>query len=103
MQDITNKAQRIKLLILDVDGVLTSGVIYYGTQGQEMRGFNILDGLGIQLLQKSGVTVAVISAKNAEGVVRRLQELAIEHAYLGQADKLPAYEALKQTLQLTDE
>lgn len=103
MQDIIDKAKRIRLFILDVDGVLTSGTIYYGTQGAEMKGFNILDGLGIKLLQRSGVVMGVISAKNSEPVARRLRELEIEHAYLGQNDKLPAYEDLKKKLNLTDD
>ncbi|SRR5579883_874720 len=97
------KAKNIRLLILDVDGVLTSGVIYYGPQGHELKGFHIHDGLGIKLLQKTGVTVAVISGKTSSAVEKRIQDLAIKHAYLGQEDKLPAYESLKQQLQLTDQ
>lgn len=97
------KAQGIKLLILDIDGVLTTGTLYYGTDGLELKGFHIHDGLGIKLLQKSGVKVAVISAKKTDLLARRLQELNIEHAYLGQENKLPAYDELKQKLNLTDQ
>ncbi len=102
MDNIIKKAQVIRLLILDVDGVLTSGIVYYGNDGFEMKGFNLHDGLGIQLLQKTGVTVAIISGKNSDSVVRRLQELKIEHAYLGHNHKLPAYQELKQKLNLAD-
>jgi 3-deoxy-D-manno-octulosonate 8-phosphate phosphatase (KDO 8-P phosphatase) len=102
MQAIIEKAKSIRLFILDVDGVLTPGIIYYGSQGMEMKGFHIHDGLGIKLLQKTGVQVAIISAKKSEPVARRLQDLNIEHAYLGQEEKLPAYEELKQKLQLND-
>lgn len=102
MPTVTDKAKAIKLFILDVDGVLTNGVIYYGNDGIEIKGFHLHDGLGIKLLQKTGVTVAIISGKNSEPVKRRLKELNIEHAYLGYDDKLPAYDDLKQKLQLTD-
>lgn len=100
--DIYEKARSIRLLILDVDGVLTSGIIYYGSQGIELKGFHIQDGMGIKLLQKTGVIVAVITAKKSEAVERRLQDLKIEHVYAGNSDKLPAYENLKQKLNLTD-
>lgn len=103
MQVINEKAKTIKLLILDVDGILTSGNIYYsGSEMEEMRCFHIHDGMGIKLLQKTGVTVAIISGKKSEAVARRLKELHIQHAYLGHDDKLPAYEDLKQKLLLKD-
>lgn len=97
------KAEGIKLLVLDVDGILTTGALYYLSDGTDMRGFHIHDGLGIQLLQKTGVTVAVISGKHSEAVVRRLAELKIEHTYLGHDDKIPAYEELKTKLSLNDD
>lgn len=96
------KAKPIRLLILDVDGVLTSGLIYYGNNENDVRAFHIQDGLGIKLLQKTGVKIAVISGKNAKAVALRLQELNITHAYLGHEEKLPAYEELKKQLQLQD-
>lgn len=102
MENIIEKAKGIKLLILDVDGVLTTGVIYYGSQGIEFKGFHVHDGLGIKLLQKTGVKVAIISAKKSEAVERRIKDLNIEHTYLGHEDKLPAYEELKQKLGLND-
>lgn len=102
MQLIREKAKAIKLLILDVDGVLTSGVVYYGNNGFEMKGFHLHDGLGIKLLQKTGVLAAIISGKNSESVVRRVEELHIEHVYLGHDDKIPSYEELKQKLKLND-
>jgi 3-deoxy-D-manno-octulosonate 8-phosphate phosphatase (KDO 8-P phosphatase) len=102
MSTPVEKAKAIRLLILDVDGVLTTGVIYYGSDGREMKGFHIHDGLGIKLLQKTGVIVAVISGKNSESVSLRLKDLNIRYAYLGQDNKLPAYEDLKQKLQIED-
>jgi 3-deoxy-D-manno-octulosonate 8-phosphate phosphatase (KDO 8-P phosphatase) len=102
MEKAKEKARSIRLLILDVDGVLTNGSIYYGSNGMEMKAFHIHDGLGIKLLRKSGVEVAVISGKKSEAVTRRLNELNIEHAYLGHEDKVPAYEELKQKMGLSD-
>lgn len=102
MQEINKKAEPIKLLILDVDGVLTSGLIYYGNQGMELKAFHIHDGLGIKLLQKAGIKIAVITAKQSEAVARRVEELKIEHFYSGNSNKLPAYEDLKQKLNLMD-
>lgn len=103
MLNIKTKAASIRLLILDIDGVLTTGTIYYGSQGMEMRGFHVLDGLGIRLLQKFGIQVAVISGKTAEGTRRRLEELEIKHCYLGMHEKLSAYLELKQQLNLADQ
>lgn len=102
MQLLVEKAKPVRALILDVDGVLTTGAIYYGSNGFEMRGFHIHDGMGIKLLQKANITVAIISSKKSEAVEKRIQELGIQHAYLGVEDKLPAYENLKQVLKLTD-
>ena len=107
MQTVNEKAKAIRLLILDVDGILTTGAIYYGNHSVndaalEFKGFHVHDGFGIKLLQSTGVKVGIISAKTSPAVARRLADLKIEHVYLGYEDKLPAYEALKQTLGLTD-
>ena len=99
---LENKIKNIKLLILDVDGVLTNGLIFYGSNNTEMRGFHIHDGLGIKLLQKMKVAVAIISAKQSESVMRRINDLHIQHYYLGHEHKLPAYEELKKKLELAD-
>lgn len=96
------KAKPIKLLILDVDGVLTNGMLYYDNQGVEIKGFHIHDGLGIKLLQKAGIPVAIISGRKSAAVEMRVKQLNIEHFYLGNEDKLPAYTELKQKLNLSD-
>lgn len=103
MTNAQTKAAGIKLLILDVDGILTTGALYYGSNGFEMRGFHIHDGLGVKLLQRTGVAVAVISGKQSDHVAKRLKELNIEHVYLGHEDKLPVYNTIKQALNLTDD
>ena len=102
MSTLITKAKALKLLILDVDGVLTTGAIYYGSDGFEMKGFHIHDGLGLKLLQQAGLLLAIISGKKSEAVARRLQELNIQHIYLGFEDKLPIYEKIKQELGLQD-
>ncbi len=100
---VQQKAKTIRLLILDVDGVMTSGHIYYGADNLELKGFHVHDGLGIEWLQKTGVDVAIISAKKSAATLHRAQILKIKHVYLGNSHKLPAYEELKQTLNLQDE
>lgn len=101
---MTNEqAKDIRLLILDVDGILTSGVVHYGSQGAELKAFHLHDGMGIKLLQKTGIHVAIISAKKSAAVSHRLNDLHIQHAYLGYENKLPAYDELKKTLHLSDD
>ncbi|MBX3709203.1 MAG: HAD-IIIA family hydrolase [Gammaproteobacteria bacterium] len=102
MQTIIEKAKTIRLLVLDVDGILTTGRIYYGSNAFEMRGFHIHDGLGIKLIQKTGVMVAIISGKHSDIVAKRLHDLDVQHVYLGHEIKLPAYEDLKHKLQIKD-
>src|SRR5690349_2399344 len=102
MESMIDKVKAIRLLVLDVDGVLTTGAIYYGSDNFEMRGFHIHDGMGIKLLQSAGIKVAIISGKQSDPVERRIKDLQIEHAYLGYDVKLPAYEDLKQKLNIKD-
>ncbi|MFV0278676.1 MAG: KdsC family phosphatase, partial [Parahaliea sp.] len=77
MNTATSTAARVRLLALDVDGVLTDGRIYYGNSGEELKSFNIKDGLGIKLLQRAGVQVAIITGRNSQIVTRRAAELGI--------------------------
>ena len=102
MQGILKLAADIRLVIFDVDGVLTDGSIYLGSDGEELKAFNIKDGLGMKLLQNSGVQIAIITGRNSRLVANRMQELGIRHLYQGQKEKLPAYEDLKQELRLED-
>lgn len=97
------KAKLIQLCLFDIDGVFTSGQIYYGPDQHLIRAFHIHDGLGIKLLHKAGLQVGIISAKHSPSVENRLQDLHITHVYLGYEDKIPAYENIKQKLQLEDE
>lgn len=92
MQKKIEKAKRIKVLILDVDGVLTDGKLFFDEQGKEYKAFSARDGLGIRLLQKAGIKVAVISGRGSKPVALRMEMLGIDLVYLGQTDKNPAFQ-----------
>jgi 3-deoxy-D-manno-octulosonate 8-phosphate phosphatase (KDO 8-P phosphatase) len=88
------RAARVKVMIFDVDGVLTDGSLTYGPDGEATKTFFVLDGLGIQLLQKTGVQTAIISARNSPIVVRRAADLGISHVHQGNHDKRVAFAKL---------
>lgn len=96
--DIVAKARRIKMLVLDVDGVLSDGKLYFTNKGDEIKAFNSLDGHGIKMLQKSGVKVAVITGRTSRIVETRTKALGIEHLIQGREDKLTALEELREKL-----
>jgi 3-deoxy-D-manno-octulosonate 8-phosphate phosphatase (KDO 8-P phosphatase) len=98
MQDIIEKAKQIKLLILDVDGVLTDGKLFFDDNGKEYKSFHARDGHGIKLLQQTGVTVAVISGRKSLSTAIRMKNLGIEHVYQGQEDKLAAFAEVLQNV-----
>jgi 3-deoxy-D-manno-octulosonate 8-phosphate phosphatase (KDO 8-P phosphatase) len=100
MQQIFDKAKKIRLVSFDVDGVLTDGRLFFDDQGQESKGFHARDGLGIKLLRQSGVEVAVISGRRSQSVERRMAALDISLVYQGQDDKLIALDELCQKLNL---
>jgi 3-deoxy-D-manno-octulosonate 8-phosphate phosphatase (KDO 8-P phosphatase) len=102
MDAIIEKAKHIRLVIFDVDGVLTNGTLTYGSNGTETRTFHAHDGMGLRLLMKTGVEVAIITARLSHVVERRIQDLGIPYFYQGYIDKLPAYDELKQKLNLAD-
>ena len=99
--ELAAAAQEIRLLALDVDGVLTDGTIYYGNDGEELKAFNIKDGLGIKLLQRGGIDVAIITGRDSNIVARRAKELGIEDVIQGREDKLTALRSLCSERQLT--
>lgn len=100
---ITAIAKKIKLLILDNDGVLTDGKIYYSSNGEQILSFHIHDGLGIKRAQAAGIMIAVISGRDSTALRLRLAELGIEHQFLGQQDKTAALETLITQLTLSPE
>ena len=102
--DALERARRIRLMILDVDGVLTDGTLWYGARGiEELKGFHSVDGLGLQMLRQSGVHAAILSGRSSSGVAARALELGIEHVLQGIGDKLAAYRSLIERLGLTPE
>jgi 3-deoxy-D-manno-octulosonate 8-phosphate phosphatase (KDO 8-P phosphatase) len=101
--DHIRRAAVIKVLILDVDGVLTDGSLTYGADGEVTKTFNVMDGLGIELLQKTGVAVAIISARKSAVVVRRAADLKIMHVYQGTHDKRIAFAHLLEATGTTAE
>jgi 3-deoxy-D-manno-octulosonate 8-phosphate phosphatase (KDO 8-P phosphatase) len=103
MKDINEKAARIRLLIFDVDGVLTDGSLFVGDDGQEYKAFNSRDGHGIKMLLKYGVEIAIITGRTSKVVEHRMANLGINHIYQGKLDKLPAYEELRTKLDIRPE
>ncbi len=103
MRDIYNQAARIKLVIFDVDGVLTDGSLYLGDDGQEYKAFNSKDGHGMAMLQTSGIHIGIITGRSSQVVQLRMESLGIKHVYQGQRDKLPAFRELCETLKLEPE
>ena len=97
------RAAKVKLMIFDVDGVLTDGSLHYGADGEALKTFNVHDGLGIKLLQESGVQTAIISARISAQVAKRAADLGISHVHQGGHDKLTPFNALLDQLGLTAE
>jgi len=84
----------IRLLVLDVDGVLTDGRLYFGARGESLKAFHVHDGHGIAELQRHGITVAVISGRRSRAVTARCRELGVRHLHQGVSDKLAVLERL---------
>ena len=94
MEYITEAARKIRLLLLDVDGVLTDGRLYYSEDGSEAKAFHIHDGLGIKLLQRNGIEVGIITGRSSQLLARRAAELGIDLVVQGREDKLTALNEL---------
>ncbi len=101
--DLRERALKIKLLLLDVDGVLTDGRLYYTSRGEEIKVFNVKDGLGIKLAQKAGIKVGVISGRKSKALINRLMELEVDEVHLGYSHKLPILEDIMSRLSLNPE
>jgi 3-deoxy-D-manno-octulosonate 8-phosphate phosphatase (KDO 8-P phosphatase) len=94
------QAQGVRVAFFDVDGVLTDGGLYFSEQGETLKRFHTLDGHGLKLLQRAGITPAVITGRDSKPLRVRLAALGIEHVHFGTEDKRPAAEATLQTLGL---
>jgi 3-deoxy-D-manno-octulosonate 8-phosphate phosphatase (KDO 8-P phosphatase) len=97
--ELMTRARTIRLLVLDVDGVLTDGRLYYGAGGEQLKVFNTLDGHGLKMLQKSGVQVALITGRKGDAIVQRARDLGITQIQQGREDK---FHALQELLLGTD-
>jgi 3-deoxy-D-manno-octulosonate 8-phosphate phosphatase (KDO 8-P phosphatase) len=93
-------AAAIRLLILDVDGTLTDGHLYYGPGGEVLKVFHVRDGHGIKCLDAAGIEVAVISGRKSKMVDARCRELGVRHVIQGAQDKVPAFQNLRKRLNI---
>ena len=100
---LLERASRISLLALDVDGVLTDGKLFFDSLGNELKAFNSRDGLGMKALQMCGIKLAIITGRESPMVTRRAEQLGIDFVYQGSADKLSAYMDLLQKSGLQEE
>jgi 3-deoxy-D-manno-octulosonate 8-phosphate phosphatase (KDO 8-P phosphatase) len=103
MAQVLEKAKKLKLLILDVDGVLTDGRLFFDNQGAEYKCFHARDGHGLKLLQQTGVKVAVISGRKSNSVELRMKSLGIDYVYQGYENKQGALAELLEKAGVTPE
>lgn len=102
-QTATERAKRVRLIIFDVDGVLTDGGIYIGPEGELFKAFHCRDGMGITLARKAGLKTAIITGRTSQQVAYRAGELHIDAVHQGCMDKRAAYRELKAQFGMMDE
>lgn len=96
-----DRARRIRCVIFDIDGVMTDCKLYLTPDGDELKAVHVRDGLGIKLLLRAGIEVAVISGRPSVAMAKRLAFLGVPHVWLDTEDKLPAFESLLQKLDIS--
>src|SRR5574341_2229704 len=101
--NISARAKKIKLLLLDVDGVLTDGGIILDNQGNELKSFHVRDGHGIKMAQRNGIIVGIITGRKSEVVNIRARELGIQDVHKGAFEKIAAYDSILSKYGLRDE
>ena len=101
-QSVLKKLKQVKLLLLDVDGVLTDGHIVFDPNGRELKFFDVQDGFGLVVLKRFGIKVAIISAKSAPAVAKRMKDLRIDKVCQNAYPKLKVYQKLLKEFHLTD-
>jgi len=101
--DALERARRVRLMIFDVDGVLTDGRLWYGPAGEELKVFHSFDGHGLKMLAGSGVACALLSGRRSAAVAARAAELGIGHVFQGIDDKVSTYRELLDRLNLKPE
>ena len=87
-RDVCDRARRVRLIAMDVDGVLTDAGMYYGENGEEFKKFNTRDGMGIALAREAGLTMAILTRENTPIVTRRAAKMKVEEVHIGILDKL---------------
>ena len=97
---LLERARRVRLLVLDVDGVLTDGRLHLTAHGEETKVFHVRDGSGLVAVQRAGIAVAIISGRDSPAVTRRAAELGIRHVRQGIADKRAVLDELLRELQV---
>jgi 3-deoxy-D-manno-octulosonate 8-phosphate phosphatase (KDO 8-P phosphatase) len=100
-EDIRRRAQAIRLLLLDVDGVLTDGRLYFGPQGETLKVFHVRDGHGLKMAQRAGIEVAFLSGRRSDASYHRARELGISRFFEGLRDKLPVMRELEADLKIS--
>ena len=100
---VIKKVKQLKLLVLDVDGVLTDGRLFFDEQGKEYKSFHARDGHGIKLLQQTNVEVAIISGRKSQSVALRMQNLGIKHVYQGHENKIAAFKEILSAMKISPE
>lgn len=103
MTNVLEKAKKIKCLISDVDGVMTDGTLFLDNHGNELKAFQVQDGMGLKLLMAAGIQVAVITTSRNAVIDFRMEQLGITHYFKGQVDKRSAFAELKERLGLSNE
>lgn len=103
MDTVMALARQVKMVIFDVDGVLTDGSLFLGDDGQEYKAFNSQDGHGMAMLQKTGLSIGIITGRSSEVVKTRMHSLGVQHVYQGYRDKIPAFNDLRQQTGLQPE
>jgi 3-deoxy-D-manno-octulosonate 8-phosphate phosphatase (KDO 8-P phosphatase) len=101
--DVEDRARRVKLILMDVDGVLTDGKIIFLTGGLEAKAFDSKDGVGIKLAQRAGLRTGVISGRESEALARRCEELGVDEIHQRVFEKVRAYDEIIARLGLKDE
>ena len=102
LASIERRASRIKLLLMDCDGVLTDGRLWLTEDGDEQKSFNTHDGLGLSLLHRAGLKSGIITGRSSKTVTRRAAELGVEFVRQGELDKIAAFEQILQQAGLTE-
>jgi 3-deoxy-D-manno-octulosonate 8-phosphate phosphatase (KDO 8-P phosphatase) len=102
-EEVWRRAQRIRLLVLDVDGVLTDGRLYFGPTGEALKVFHVRDGHGIKMLMAAGIEVALLSGRRSDAAYHRARELGISRFHEGLRDKVAVLAEICRSLDITPE